>query len=268
MENKVKSKKNSKKVEETSNKNEEINLTKKVKEVDKEDKKKKKVLEEEQVEEEKVSNNSSFSDIELEGEDKEEEIDPESKDNQELENKSKDKPKENYFSKMKFTDLSLSKETLQALEENNFVNCTEIQEKCIPVCLTGADIMGAAKTGSGKSLSFLIPAVELLAAAKFKQVNGTGVLILTPTRELALQLFNLAKDLLAYHKKTCALIMGGANRKMEAERLKKGVNLVVATPGRLLDHLKSTKGFNYSMLSMLIIDEADAILKIGKFNIF
>jgi len=127
--------------------------------------------------------------------------------------------------------------------------------------------MGAAKTGSGKSLSFLIPAVELLAAARFKQVNGTGVLILTPTRELALQLFNLAKDMLSYHKKTCALIMGGANRKMEAERLKKGVNLIVATPGRLLDHLKSTKGFNYSMLSMLIIDEADAILKIGMFNV-
>ena len=126
--------------------------------------------------------------------------------------------------------------------------------------------MGAAKTGSGKSLSFLIPAVELLAATQFKQVNGTGVLILTPTRELALQLFNLAKDLLVHHKKTCALIMGGANRKMEAERLKKGVNLIVATPGRLLDHLKNTKGFNYSMLSMLIIDEADAILKIGKIN--
>ena len=234
-------------------------------------KKKSKKVEVPSEEEEIESKNSSFADIDLENENDEVEaelsetdnIDPDLKDNQNVEATKKTKPTESYFSSLKFSDLSLSKETLSALDDNNFITCTEIQEKTIPISLTGADIMGAAKTGSGKSLSFLIPAVELLAAAKFKQVNGTGVLILTPTRELALQLFNLAKDLLSYHKKTCALIMGGANRKMEAERLKKGVNLIVATPGRLLDHLKSTKGFNFSMLSMLIIDEADAILKIG-----
>ncbi|MFM7859420.1 MAG: DEAD/DEAH box helicase, partial [Flammeovirgaceae bacterium] len=129
--------------------------------------------------------------------------------------------------------------------------------------MTGIDMLGRAKTGSGKSLAFLIPAVELLVRADFKQEMGVGVIVLTPTRELALQLFNIAKDLLVYHKKTCALVMGGANRKVEQEKLRKGVNLLVATPGRLLDHLNSTKGFNYMNLSMLIIDEADAILKIG-----
>ena len=187
--------------------------------------KKSKKIEIPSEEEEVESKNSSFADIELENENDEvdaelsetDNIDPDLKDNQNVET-AKTKPKESYFSSLKFSELSLSKETLSALDDNNFITCTEIQEKTIPICLTGADIMGAAKTGSGKSLSFLIPAVELLAAAKFKQVNGTGVLILTPTRELALQLFNLAKDLLSYHKKTCALIMGGANRKMEAER--------------------------------------------------
>ena len=180
-----------------------------------------------------------------------------------LETTPKEETNEKYFSTKRFTEMNLTENTIKALDDMKYSTATEIQSLCIPDAMTGIDILGRAKTGSGKSLAFLIPAVELLARADFKQEMGVGVIVLTPTRELALQLFNLAKDLLVYHKKTCTLVMGGANRKVEQEKLRKGVNLVVATPGRLLDHLNSTKGFNYINLSMIIIDEADAILKIG-----
>ena len=92
--------------------------------------------------------------------------------------------------------------------------------------------------GSGKTLSFLIPAVELMARAKFSSRNGTGVVVISPTRELALQIYGVATELLAFHQQTYGIIMGGANRKAEADKLVKGVNLIIATPGRLLDHLQ------------------------------
>ena len=82
--------------------------------------------------------------------------------------------------------------------------------------------MGAAKTGSGKTMAFLIPAIELLYKANFTQKNGTGVIIISPTRELATQTFNCAKDLLSYHNKTHGLIIGGTNKKTEAIKIEKG----------------------------------------------
>lgn len=168
-----------------------------------------------------------------------------------------------FFSTKKFSDLNLTSSTLKALISKNYFYATEIQAECIPLAMKGKDLMGAAKTGSGKSLAFLIPAVELLFRTDFSQNQGTGVIILTPTRELATQLYEVAKDLLLINKKTCSLIIGGAYRKKEAAKLQKGVNLLIATPGRLLDHLKNTDGFIYHNLCMLIIDEADAILKNG-----
>jgi len=191
----------------------------------------------------------------------EEEIESESKSEVSEEQEEGKIKKDKYFSKIKFDEFDLNPKTLQSLNENNFYTATEIQAKTIPLSLSGADIMGAAKTGSGKSLSFLIPAVEVVI--KSKHLPGTKVLIMTPTRELALQLYNLAKDLLMYHKETCALIIGGANRKVEAEKLKSGASIIIATPGRLLDHMKNTKNFIYQNNCMLIIDEADAILRIG-----
>ena len=94
-------------------------------------------------------------------------------------------------------------------------------------------------------------------------IPGTGVIIISPTRELALQIFGVAKELFKYHQQTFGIVMGGANRKAEADKLAKGVNLLVATPGRLLDHLQNTKGFIFKNLNMLIIDEADRILEVG-----
>lgn len=119
------------------------------------------------------------------------------------------------------------------------------------------------RTGSGKTLAFVIPVVELLSRLKFKQRQGTGAIIIAPTRELALQTFGVVSELATAHNLTHGLIMGGSNRKSEAAKLVKGVSILVATPGRLLDHLQNTKGFSFENLQCLVIDEADRILQIG-----
>nr|XP_010910077.1 DEAD-box ATP-dependent RNA helicase 27 [Elaeis guineensis] len=160
-----------------------------------------------------------------------------------------------------FSRLPLSEPTMTAIEEMGFVNMTQIQARAIPPLLEGKEVMGAARTGSGKTLAFLIPAVELLYNIKFTARNGTGVIIICPTRELAIQTHAVAKDLLKHHSQTLGLVIGGAGRRGEAEHLAKGVNILVATPGRLLDHLQNTKGFIYKNLMCLIIDEADRILE-------
>lgn len=103
----------------------------------------------------------------------------------------------------------------------------------------------------------------MLTSLKFKPRSGTGCLVITPTRELALQIFGVAKDLMDNHSQTLAIVIGGANRSAEADKLFKGVNLLIATPGRLLDHLQNTPGFNYKNLKALVLDEADRILEMG-----
>ena len=163
----------------------------------------------------------------------------------------------------KFSDLNLSEKTMKAIEDMKFENMTEIQQRGIPPLLAGRDVLGAAKTGSGKTLAFLIPAVEMLSALRFKPRNGTGVIVVSPTRELALQIFGVARELMAHHSQTYGIVIGGANRRAEAEKLMKGVNLLIATPGRLLDHLQNTQGFVFKNVKALIIDEADRILEVG-----
>ncbi|WEJ96565.1 ATP-dependent RNA helicase [Yamadazyma tenuis] len=162
-----------------------------------------------------------------------------------------------------FDKVGLSEPTLKAIEDMGFKTMTKVQAKTIPPLLAGRDVLGAAKTGSGKTLAFLLPAIEMLYSLKFKPRNGTGVVVISPTRELALQIFGVARELLAHHTQTFGIVIGGANRRQEAEKLQKGVNLLIATPGRLLDHLQNTEGFVFRNLRALIIDEADRILEIG-----
>lgn len=159
------------------------------------------------------------------------------------------------------------------LAKKDFKTMTTIQSKAIPVLLAGKDVLGAAKlhcslaftrrTGSGKTLAFVIPVIELLSRLKWKQRQGTGAIIITPTRELAMQIFGVVTDLASAHGLTHGIVMGGANRKSEASKLVKGISILIATPGRLLDHLQNTKGFNFENLQCLVIDEADRILQIG-----
>jgi ATP-dependent RNA helicase DDX18/HAS1 len=104
-----------------------------------------------------------------------------------------------------FDELDLAPKTAQAVREMGFSNLTPIQRKSIPPLLAGRDVLGAAKTGSGKTLAFLIPAVEMLHSLRFKPRNGTGVLIVSPTRELALQMFGVARELMAHHSQVWPL---------------------------------------------------------------
>jgi len=161
--------------------------------------------------------------------------------------------------------LGVSEETLDAIKDMGFTNMMEIQSKAIPPLLKGQDILAAAKTGSGKTLAFLIPCIELLRKCNFLPKNGTGAMIISPTRELAMQTYGVLEKLMKYHSQvmTFGLVMGGTNRGEEARKLVHGVNIVVATPGRLLDHLQNSDNFKFKNLQCLIIDEADRILDIG-----
>lgn len=172
-------------------------------------------------------------------------------------------PTNGIMSAQRFDQLDISSQTKEAIDEMGFTQMTEVQARCVPHLLVGRDLLGAAKTGSGKTLAFLIPSIEILRRAKFMPRNGTGVVVISPTRELALQIYNVLRDLMKSHTQTHGLVMGGANRRTEAEKLVKGVNILVATPGRLLDHLQNTKGFVFRNLASLVIDEADRILEIG-----
>lgn len=169
------------------------------------------------------------------------------------------------YERVPFNTLSLSHNTLSAIQRMGFETMTEVQARTIPPLLAGKDVLGAARTGSGKTMAFLVPSVEMLSTLRFKPVNGalrppqkrrgsetlptvltitgTGVIIISPTRELALQIFGVAKELMQGHSQTFGVLMGGANRKAEADKLAKGVNLIVATPGRLLDHLQVSLTF-------------------------
>ncbi|NWI94969.1 DDX18 helicase, partial [Pitta sordida] len=158
---------------------------------------------------------------------------------------------------------AVSENTLKGINDMGFTHMTEIQHKSIKPLLEGRDILAAAKTGSGKTLAFLIPAVELIYKLKFMPRNGTGVIILSPTRELAMQTYGVLKELMNHHVHTYGLIMGGSNRSAEAQKLGNGINIIVATPGRLLDHMQNTPGFMYKNLQCLVIDEADRILEVG-----
>ncbi|XP_014086731.2 probable ATP-dependent RNA helicase pitchoune [Bactrocera oleae] len=169
-------------------------------------------------------------------------------------------PNERSFASLKGV---VSEPTLKAIEEMGFTDMTEIQAKSLPPLLQGRDLVGAAKTGSGKTLAFLIPAVELIYKLRFMPRNGTGVIIISPTRELSMQTFGVLKELMAHHNHTYGLVMGGSNRQVESEKLGKGINILVATPGRLLDHLQNSPDFLYKNLQCLILDEVDRILEIG-----
>ena len=177
-------------------------------------------------------------------------------------NKIEEIKNENYFSNVKFSEMNLNKILLERLNQQGYETATEVQAKSIPIALKGEDIIGSAKTGSGKSLAFLIPTIEFIL--KNQKNEGIQALVITPTRELALQLYDLAKSLMNDNGTICVLVIGGGNRKKEAEKLTAPeAKIVICTPGRLIDHMMNTKRFEYNSIKILIIDEADKILKIG-----
>lgn len=161
-----------------------------------------------------------------------------------------------------FEDLPLSKPTTLGLEASHFKKLTDIQQQAIPLGLQGSDILGAAKTGSGKTLAFLVPVLENLYRRQWTEHDGLGALILSPTRELAIQIFEVLRKIGRYHTFSAGLVIGGKNLQEERERLGR-MNILVCTPGRMLQHMDQTAAFELDNLQMLVLDEADRIMDMG-----
>ncbi|KAF6332876.1 DEAD-box helicase 10 [Rhinolophus ferrumequinum] len=162
----------------------------------------------------------------------------------------------------RFSDFPLSKKTLKGLQEAQYRLVTEIQKQTIGLALQGKDVLGAAKTGSGKTLAFLVPVLEALYRLQWTSTDGLGVLIISPTRELAYQTFEVLRKVGKNHDFSAGLIIGGKDLKHEAERIN-NINILVCTPGRLLQHMDETICFHATNLQMLVLDEADRILDMG-----
>ncbi|KAG9091380.1 ATP-dependent RNA helicase dbp4 [Ceratobasidium sp. 370] len=148
------------------------------------------------------------------------------------------------------------------LKKAFYTTMTDIQAKSLPVSLKGKDVLGAARTGSGKTLSFLVPVLEILHRRKWGPQDGLGALIISPTRELAIQIFDVLCAIGGNHSFSAGLVIGGKNLKDERDRLSR-MNILVATPGRLLQHMDQTVGFECDNLQILVLDEADRILDMG-----
>ncbi|XP_013139367.1 PREDICTED: probable ATP-dependent RNA helicase DDX10 [Papilio polytes] len=161
-----------------------------------------------------------------------------------------------------FKDFPLSQKTLKGLKDNNYVTPTEIQRQAIGYALQGKDILGAAKTGSGKTLAFLIPILENLFCKKWTRLDGVGALVISPTRELAYQIYETLRKVGGLHDFSAGLIIGGQNLKFERKRMDQ-INILICTPGRLLQHMDENPLFDCSHLQILVLDEADRCLDMG-----
>jgi ATP-dependent RNA helicase RhlE len=167
---------------------------------------------------------------------------------------------------VKFADFGLAPEILQALDEQGYLHPTPIQAEAIPIVLKGRDVMGAAQTGTGKTAGFSLPIIQLLLAHASTSMSPARhpvrALILTPTRELADQ---VAENVKAYSRHTplrSTVVFGGMDMAPQTVALRAGVEIVIATPGRLLDHVQQ-KTVNLSQTQILVMDEADRMLDMG-----
>lgn len=158
-----------------------------------------------------------------------------------------------------FHEMNLSRPLLKAVTAMNFVHPTPIQSATVPVALLGKDICGCAATGTGKTAAFMLPVLERLLY-KPKQAPLTRVLVLLPTRELAVQVFQVTKQLAQFTNIDVTLAAGGLDVKVQEAALRQGPDIVIATPGRLIDHLQNAPSFNLKNIEILILDEADRML--------
>jgi len=158
-----------------------------------------------------------------------------------------------------FYTMNLSRPLLKAIEELKFVHPTPIQAATIPVALLGRDICGCAATGTGKTAAYMLPVLErLLYRPEGEAV--TRVLVLVPTRELGVQVYQVTKQLAQFTSVEVALSVGGLDLKTQEGMLRKNPDIVIATPGRLIDHVKNTPSFGLESIEVLILDEADRML--------
>lgn len=162
-----------------------------------------------------------------------------------------------------FQSLQLSRPTLKALTALNYSKPTKIQSASIPIALLGRDIVAGAVTGSGKTAAYIIPIIERLLYKPAK-IAKTRVVVLTPTRELAIQVADVGRKLGQYvHNLSFGLAVGGLNLRQQEQELKKRPDVVIATPGRLIDHIRNSPSFSVDDVEIVVMDEADRMLEEG-----
>ena len=161
-----------------------------------------------------------------------------------------------------FQSMSLSRPILRGLASVGFSEPTPIQNKTIPVALLGKDVVGGAVTGSGKTAAFIIPILERLLYRP-KKVPTSRVAILMPTRELAVQCFNVAKKLASFTDVTFCQLVGGFSLREQESFLRSRPDVIIATPGRFIDHMRNSASFTVDTLEILVLDEADRMLEDG-----
>ncbi|WP_375268274.1 DEAD/DEAH box helicase [Phenylobacterium sp.] len=160
-----------------------------------------------------------------------------------------------------FSSLGLSDATLKAIAETGYTTATPIQEQAIPVALAGQDVLGIAQTGTGKTAAFTLPMIDRLAAGRSK-ARMPRSLVIAPTRELADQVASSFERYAKYHKLNWALLIGGVSFGDQEAKLDRGVDVLIATPGRLLDHFERGK-LLLTGVQLLVVDEADRMLDMG-----
>ncbi|KAM3622323.1 uncharacterized protein V6R79_023165 [Siganus canaliculatus] len=158
-----------------------------------------------------------------------------------------------------FDGMNLSRPILKAITALGFKQPTDIQKACVPVGLLGKDLCACAATGTGKTAAFMLPVLERLVY-KPKTSQVTRVLVLVPTRELGIQVHSVARQLAQFTSITTCLAVGGLDLKSQEVALRAGPDVLIATPGRLIDHLHNTPSFELSHIEILILDEADRML--------
>ena len=163
---------------------------------------------------------------------------------------------------MQFTDFSLDQRLLQSLKHMGIATPTAIQEQALPIALAGKDLMASSKTGSGKTLAFLLPALQRVISTRALSKRDPRVLILLPTRELAHQVYSQLRLLVANTQYKAISVLGGENFNDQAKALAKEPHFIVATPGRIADHLEQ-KNLFLNGLELLVLDEADRMLDLG-----
>ena len=165
---------------------------------------------------------------------------------------------------MTFKELNITEPILKAIKEKGYTVPTPIQEKAIPAALAKRDILGCAQTGTGKTASFAIPIIQHLQVVSKESVKRQGIkaLILTPTRELALQISECIDDYSKYTRVRHGVIFGGVNQRPQVDMLRKGIDILVATPGRLLD-LMNQGHIHLDTIQYFVLDEADRMLDMG-----
>ena len=161
-----------------------------------------------------------------------------------------------------FNELNLDGKLLKAVKASGFSEPTDIQRQAIPAVLSGSDVMASAQTGTGKTAAFVLPALQQLLKPSTKKGKGPRVLVLTPTRELAMQVNDNIRQFSKFAKFSTGTVVGGMSYTPQIKMLRAPLDLLVATPGRLMDHMEQGL-VNFSRLEILVLDEADRMLDMG-----